>query len=88
MEGFTRSWAAELGPAGHTVNAVSPGPIETKMIEKIPLAIVDMQRNQTPVNHRLGTVDDIAQVVAFLAKESGRWVSSQVISASGGWAMY
>ena len=87
LEGLTRCSAAELGPAGHTANAVSPGPIETAMIDKIPKAIVHMQKSQTPVEHRLGRVDDVAQIVAFLAEEGSRWVSGQVIQASGGMTM-
>ena len=70
------------------MNAVSPGPTETDMIADIPEAIVEMQKGQTPVGTRIGTVDDVAQVVAFLAEERSRWVSGQVISASGGLAMY
>ena len=88
MEAFTRCWAAELGPEGHTVNVVSPGPTETRMLDSIPEAIVNMQKSLTPVDHRLGTVEDIAPVVAFLAEPGSRWISGQVISASGGWAMY
>lgn len=87
VEGLTRCWAAELGPVGTTVNVVSPGPTDTAMLAKIPPAIVSMQKSQTPVQHRLGTVDDVAQIVAFLAEESSRWITGQSISASGGWAM-
>ena len=88
MEGLTRCLAAELGKEGHTVNAVSPGPVQTDLMAEISEELVDMQRRQTPVENRLGGVDDVAQVVAFLAEEGSRWVSGQVISASGGWAMY
>ena len=88
MEGLTRCWAAELGSAGHTVNAVSPGPTQTQMMETIPEAIVSMQKSQTPVDHHLGKVTDIAPIVGFLAEPGSRWISGQVISASGGWAMY
>lgn len=88
LEGMTRCWAAELGIAGHTVNSVNPGPVQTQILDSIPKDIVEMQKAQTPVENRLGTVDDIAQVVAWLASEESRWVTGQVISASGGWAMY
>lgn len=88
LEGFTRCWAAELGSEGHTVNAVSPGPVETELLENIPREIVEMQKRMTPLENRVGTVDDIAQLVAWLASEESRWVSGQVLSASGGWAMY
>ena len=88
LEGLTRCWAAELGAAGHTVNAVNPGPVQTQLLDKIPKDYIAMQKAQTPVENRLGTVDDIAQIVAWLASEGSRWISGQVLSASGGWAMY
>ncbi|KAK4118442.1 dehydrogenase with different specificitie [Parathielavia appendiculata] len=88
LEGLTRCWAAELGAAGHTVNAVNPGPVQTQLMENIPKEYIEMQKSQTPVENRIGTVDDIAQIVAWLASEESRWISGQVISASGGWAMY
>ncbi|TKA67143.1 hypothetical protein B0A49_10241 [Cryomyces minteri] len=88
MEGFTRTWAAELGKDGHTVNQVNPGPVQSAMLENIPKDIIEMQKKWTPLQNRLGTVDDIAQVVGFLAEEGSRWITGQVLSASGGWAMY
>ena len=89
LEGLTRCFAAELGgKGGHTVNAVNPGPVQTAILEKIPPEIVEMQKKTTPVDNRMGTTDDIAQIVGFLAEEGSRWVTGQTISASGGFAMY
>jgi 3-oxoacyl-[acyl-carrier protein] reductase len=88
LEGLTRCWASELGHAGHTVNSVNPGPVQTALMDNIPKDYIEMQKAQTPVQQRIGTIDDIAQVVAWLASEESRWISGQVISASGGWAMY
>ncbi|KAF5022723.1 hypothetical protein F66182_5271 [Fusarium sp. NRRL 66182] len=88
LEGLTRSLAAELGEQGHTVNAVNPGPVQSDLLANIPKEIVAMQKSQTPAGHRLGQVDDIAQVVAWLASEESRWVTGQAISASGGLEMY
>lgn len=87
QEGMTRALARELGAQGHTVNAVEPGPVEGEMIERIPQELVNMQKKLTPVENRLGTTDDIAQVVSFLCEERARWISGQTISASGGWLM-
>ncbi|KAK1754295.1 3-ketoacyl-acyl carrier protein reductase [Echria macrotheca] len=88
LEGFTRCWAHELGGNGTTVNQVNPGPVQTDMLDNIPKGIVEMQKQQTPVENRVGTVDEIAKIVAWLASPSSSWISGQVISASGGWAMY
>ncbi|KAK7743358.1 hypothetical protein SLS62_010632 [Diatrype stigma] len=88
LEGLTRCWAAELGGDGTTVNCVNPGPVPSAMLDGVPPGIVAMQKASTPVQNRLGTVAEIAGVVAALAGRDGAWVSGQVISASGGWAMY
>lgn len=85
LEGLTRCLAAELGSAGHTVNAVLPGPVESEMLDNIPKEIVEIQKKTTPVEHRVGRVEDIAKVVAWLAEEQSEWVSGQCISASGGY---
>ncbi|RDW80226.1 putative 3-ketoacyl-acyl carrier protein reductase protein [Coleophoma cylindrospora] len=88
LEGLTRCWAAELGKNGTTVNAVNPGPVESEMLDKIPKDLVEMQMKNTPIQNRVGKVEDVAPIVAWLASEESRWVTGQVISASGGWAMY
>ncbi len=88
VEGLTRCLAAELGPKGHTVNAIEPGQVQTDLLNGIPKEVVEMQKKMTPAGNRLGTTDDIAQIVGFLADESSRWVTGQAISASGGLLMY
>lgn len=88
VEGITRCFAAELGHQGHTVNAVNPGPVQTDVLDGIPEEIVEMQKKSTPIENRLGTTDDIAQIVGFLSEESSRWITGQAISASGGFSMY
>jgi 3-oxoacyl-[acyl-carrier protein] reductase len=88
IEGLTRCWAAELGKNGTTVNCVNPGPVQTELVENFPKDIVEQQKINTPIEKRFGTVDDVAKIVSWLAGEDSRWITSQVISASGGWAMY
>lgn len=88
LEGLTRAWAAELGKNGTTVNTVNPGPVQSEMLDKIPKDLVERQRRDTPVENRIGTVEEVASVVGWLAGEESRWITGQTISASGGWDMY
>lgn len=88
LEGLTRTWARELGGDGTTVNCVAPGPVQSDMLANIPKELVEMQKAHTPVGNRVGTVEEVARIVAWLAGPDSSWVSGQVISASGGWAMY
>ncbi|KAF1808476.1 NAD(P)-binding protein [Eremomyces bilateralis CBS 781.70] len=88
IEGMTRALAGEIGPAGHTVNAVAPGPVQSDMMDNLPADLIERQKQQTPVENRVGTVDDIALTVAWVAEEQSRWISGQTISASGGLNMY
>ncbi|KAJ3572278.1 hypothetical protein NPX13_g5106 [Xylaria arbuscula] len=88
LEGLTRCWAAELGGNGTTVNCVCPGPVQSELLDNIPKDIVEKQKASTPIQNRLGTVEEIANIVAGLAGRDGAWVTGQTISASGGWAVY
>ncbi len=87
LEGMTRSLAHELGDAGHTVNVIAPGPTESEMLDDVPKDVVEGQLKRTAVQHRVGTVDDVARIAAWLCSEDSRWVSGQTISASGGFMM-
>jgi 3-oxoacyl-[acyl-carrier protein] reductase len=88
MEGLSRSWAAELGHNGTTVNTVNPGPVQSEMLDNIPKDIVEAQKKATPIENRVGTVEEVSRVVGWLASEESGWITGQTISASGGWAMY
>ncbi|KAI1399781.1 NAD(P)-binding protein [Hypoxylon fuscum] len=88
LEGLTRSWADELGGNGTTVNCVNPGPIQSDMFERIPKSLVEMQKAQTAVENRVGTIAEVANIVASLASKDGSWITGQAIGASGGYAMY
>ncbi|TVY41228.1 Dehydrogenase [Lachnellula occidentalis] len=88
IEGLTRVWAVELGGNGTTVNTVNPGPVDSDMLKNVPKEIVEKQRAETPVEKRLGTTEEVADIVAWLAGKDSRWVTGQTISASGGWALY
>ena len=85
LETMTLTLASALGTRGITVNAVAPG--ATKTDTNVPIfeapGIEEFITGQTALN-RLGRAEDVADVVAFLASDDGRWITGQVLDASGG----
>jgi len=81
--GFTKSLAREVGVRGITVNAIAPGFIKTDMTDALPDAQKENLVSQIPLA-RLGTVNEIAQSVLFLAGESGSYITAQTIHVNGG----
>jgi len=81
--GFTKSLAREVGIRGITVNAIAPGFIKTDMTDALPDAQKEALASQIPLA-RLGTVDEIAQSVLFLAGESGSYITAQTLHVNGG----
>jgi len=81
--GFTKSLAREVGVRGITVNAIAPGFIETDMTNNLPEEKKLALASQIPMA-RLGTVDEIAQSVLFLASESGSYITAQTLHVNGG----
>jgi NAD(P)-dependent dehydrogenase (short-subunit alcohol dehydrogenase family) len=88
IDTLTRHWAVELGPRGITVNAVAPGAVDTDMNASW-LRTDEGRSTMTSVSPlgRVGTADDIAGVIAFLAGPQSRWTTGQVIDASGGYRL-
>ncbi|WP_233236543.1 SDR family oxidoreductase [Bordetella sp. LUAb4] len=84
LEALTLLLAAELGERGITVNAVLPGATATDLNERARDPEKAKVIAQTVALGRVGQPDDIADIVAFLASDAGRWVTGQRIDATGG----
>ncbi|UUV28483.1 SDR family oxidoreductase [Amycolatopsis roodepoortensis] len=84
LETMSRTLAHQLGPRGITVNVVAPGATRTADNGAIFTSELEAAIKTLTAHRRLGTAEDIADVVAFLASDDARWVTGQVIEASGG----
>ncbi len=83
LEALTRSLSRELGSRNVTVNAVAPGFIDTDMTRELPEAAKTALVERIPLG-RLGSADDVAGVVRFLASDAAAYVTGQVIHVNGG----
>jgi 3-oxoacyl-[acyl-carrier protein] reductase len=83
MIGFTKSLAREVGVRGITVNAIAPGFISTDMTNSLPEDQKESLASQIPLG-RLGTADEVAQAVLFLAGDGGSYITGQTIHVNGG----
>jgi 3-oxoacyl-[acyl-carrier protein] reductase len=87
MEAYTRAVAQELGERGITVNAVQPGTTRTEVLEQTEAgegrSWSDIVSRWTALR-RLGRPEDIADIVAFVASDEGRWLTGVILPATGG----
>ena len=83
MIGLTRSLSRELGKRKVTVNAIAPGFIESNMTDALGEEMLKEVKQRIPAN-RLGTTDDVAAVLIFLASPAASYVTGQVITVDGG----
>lgn len=81
--GFMKSAAKEFASRGIQVNAVAPGFIDTDMTNKLPDDVKSAYMEQIPLK-RFGRVEDVAEVVRFLASEKADYITGQVIHVNGG----
>lgn len=81
--GFTKALALEIGSRNITVNAIAPGFIQTAMTAAIPPEARAAMESRIAMR-RLGTVDDVAHAVVFLASEQAAYITGTVLNVSGG----
>ena len=84
--GFTKSIAKELASRNITANAVAPGFIQTDMTNVLKDEVKEAIEGTIPLK-RLGTAEDVAKVVNFLASEDSNYITGQVINVDGGMLM-
>ena len=83
MIGFTKSLAREVGVRNITVNAIAPGFIETDMTDSLPDEQKEALASQIPMG-RLGTAEEVAKAVLFLAGDGGSYITGQTLHVNGG----
>lgn len=81
--GFTKALAKEVGLSGITVNCVAPGVIATEMNGHLSKEIIEELKNETPLN-RIGTPEDVAEAIFFLASDKASFITGQTLSVDGG----
>ncbi len=81
--GFTKALAKEVGPSGIQVNCVAPGVVDTDMNALLDEGAREALREETPLGC-IGTPDDIAQTILFLASEKAKFITGQILSPNGG----
>ena len=83
LEAFSRSLARELAPRNITVNCVAPGFIETDMIKGMDEETLKFMSDQIPLG-RLGSPEDVADLIYFLSSEEANYITGQTIHINGG----
>ena len=86
LEGLTRALALELGARNITINAVAPGFIQTDMTKDLPKETAEMLESRIPLG-RLGTPEEVADCVAFLASDLAKYITGVVMHVNGGMYM-
>ena len=86
INAFSKALAQELAPSGIRVNAVCPGVIKTDMLNCFTEEDLQSLADETPLG-RLGTVQDVADMVEFILSEKASFITGQIITVDGGFAL-
>jgi 3-oxoacyl-[acyl-carrier protein] reductase len=81
--GFTKTVAREMASRNITANAVAPGFVPTDLTSVVPQAVQDQLLRQVPLG-RFGTVEDVANAIAFFASDEAAYITGQVLVVDGG----
>ena len=81
--GFTKALAKEFGPSGINVNCIAPGVIDTDMNVHLGNDDLDALKDETPLM-KIGTPEDVAKTVFFLASKNSEFITGQVLNVDGG----
>lgn len=84
--GLTKALAKELGPSNITVNCVAPGVIDTKMNSHLGEEALKELAEETPLS-KLGTPEDVAESILFLASDKASFITGQVLGVNGGFVI-
>ena len=84
--GLAKTTARELAKKNVTANCVAPGFIDTEMARKLPEPVIEAAKQLIPTR-RMGTPEDVAKAVAFLASDDAGYITGQVLCVDGGMAM-
>ena len=84
--GYTKALAKELGPSGIRVNCVAPGTVATEMNARLSKEDLDALAEETPLG-RIGTPEEIAEAVFFLASEKASFITGEVLNVNGGFVI-
>lgn len=84
--GLTKALAKELGPSNITVNCVAPGVIDTAMNSHLGEEVLKELADETPLS-KLGTPEDVAEAILFLASDKASFITGQVLGVNGGFVI-
>jgi NAD(P)-dependent dehydrogenase (short-subunit alcohol dehydrogenase family) len=85
LNALARQLAVEYGP-NIRVNSVIPGPIHTPVWNSVPADVIEKTARETAVG-RLGTAEEVANVIAFLASDQASYIDGAEIVVDGGWSI-